>query len=209
MSKGSTLTLDTIQKFEEGTPFTVNDLKTVVPNTKEETLRVLVARLVNKNILKRYDQGIFYRPQISIFGEIPLSRDAILKKFYLEDGTGGTEGYFMGADFLNEIGAANNLPNRQELVTNHYLLKTPIQKMKNPPQLIRPKIKITADNASYLQLLDTLNHLERYHLTVQDFEQFLFDFIQDLDVLKLIGYAKMLYPKKVLIMIEEAALRAI
>src|SRR5699024_7163081 len=102
MSKGSTLTLDTIQKFEEGTPFTVNDLKTVVPNTKEETLRVLVARLVNKNILKRYDQGIFYRPQISIFGEIPLSRDAILKKFYLEDGTGGTEGYFMGADFLNE-----------------------------------------------------------------------------------------------------------
>lgn len=198
-----------VYDLEEGTPFTLFDISNLLPEVQLETLRTFISRLVNQGLLKRYNQGIFYKPQKSIFGETPLSKDKILNKFYLENEEDGVRGYLIGAYYLNAIGAATNIPNKQEIVTNNYLFKTPIKNMKNPPKLIKPKTKITEENAPYLQLLDTLAKLESYHVTVENFDEFLLDVIQELDVLKLIGYAKAFYPKKVLDLIENMALQTI
>ena len=90
---------NTIDKFETGYIFTVNDFSITVENSKNisKTLNHFVA----VGYLRKLSKGRFYKPQMSKFGELPPDTYQVVKDLIQKDGKliGYTTGYSAFNDF--------------------------------------------------------------------------------------------------------------
>lgn len=130
-----------------------------------KTISQYLNRLVNSNELKKFVDGVFYKAKQNIFGETPIDVTELIHDVYLFDNeTNNFIGYRVGAAVLANIGISNNLENKYEIATNNYNKRKILGKVKLNVQINKPPIEVNNDNYRYLQLLDTLKNLEKYHL---------------------------------------------
>lgn len=160
-----------IDDKEYGKPIFLNDIvryfNTDNQNFVElrKTISQYLNRLVNSNELKKFVDGVFYKAKQNIFGETPIDVMELIHDVYLFDNeTNNFIGYRVGAAVLANIGISNNLENKYEIATNNYNKRKILGKVKLNVQINKPPIEVNNDNYRYLQLLDTLKNLEKYHL---------------------------------------------
>ena len=145
---------ENINKIEKGKIVNINNFF----NDKSSKKAVLKSfeRLVKLGKLKRAERGVYYIPKESIFGELPLSKDELLKK-YLYDGD-KVIAYLSGNNLFNKYGLTTQIANEIEITTN---------KRKNPKKSGNLTIKfnyneapINKENIKYLEILDILKNIK-------------------------------------------------
>lgn len=106
--------------------------------------------------LRCYQKGIYYRTVITPFGETGINRERLIADKYLLPDIG----YETGLTVLHQLGLTTQMPRERVLATN--AAKECMRTDRKLGVVIRPpKVKVTAENRDYLQMLDVLDLLEK------------------------------------------------
>ena len=202
-----TLVLEHINQYPEDEPIFIEDIKDYVikkckKEDKEKVLKnvnVILNRLKKEGIIKAEYKGVYYKPVISMFGEVPLDTSKLRKLKYLEDRNGNIKGYIVGAKLFNSLGLTTLVPNVTDIVTNEFKYhKQYDEKLRT--YITKPKIKITNDNYRYLQFIDILENKDNIFIEAENANEILYDIIRKckLDFEKIIKYVRETNSKNVL-----------
>ncbi|MCF2612788.1 MULTISPECIES: type IV toxin-antitoxin system AbiEi family antitoxin domain-containing protein [Fusobacterium] len=134
----------------------VLDTKVFFSNDSNYAFFKTLERMVKKGELKRAEKGLYYIPEKSIFGELPLSIKGFIQK-YLYIGEKRI-GYITGVNLFNKYGLTTQLSNTLEIATN--TRKNPREYQGIKIKFIQNKAPITEENIKYLEILDILKNLK-------------------------------------------------
>lgn len=130
--------------------------KEIIFNNSKYAIFKMLERMVKKGDLKRVEKGLYYIPQKSIFGELPLSvTDFIQKYLYIGE---KRVGYITGINLFNKYGLTTQVSNVVEIATN--TRKNPREFEGIKIKFIQNKAPITEENIKYLEILDILKGLK-------------------------------------------------
>ena len=147
------------ENYGENIPIYISRLK--IEGMSENTLRQQIKRLTDAGLLKRYDTGIYFIPQKSVFKSgSTLSVDQVLNDKYLREGEKRC-GYQSGILFANQLGLTTQIPMLYEIVTNKASREyREITVAKTRVILRRPRTEINEDNFRALQFLDLMKDVD-------------------------------------------------
>ena len=204
-----------IDRLKENEPIFIEDISEYVSKVDKKNdiikikknVNVIMNRLNNEKKIKTFYKGIYYKPQKNIFGEMPLDKDKVIRKKYLEDKKGNIKGYISGAKLFNKLGLTTQVPNITEIVTNE---ATGINKYNNKKLNIiikTPKIKLNNQNYLYLQLIEIIANKEKINIENKNYNEIIMKFIKEnnLDFEKIIKYSRETKNKKVMDVLYEIA----
>ncbi len=202
------LVLEYIEQYPEDEPIFIEDIKKYIiqqcenDNKQENILKninVILNRLKNEGIIKAEYKGVYYKPIISMFGEVPLNTDKLRKLKYIEDKDGNIKGYIVGAKLFNKLGLTTLVPNVTDIVTNECKYHKQYDERLRT-YITKPKIEITNENYRYLQFIDILDNKDNIHIEAQNADEIIYSIIQEcnLDFEKIIKYARETNNRKVL-----------
>lgn len=106
--------------------------------------------------LRFYQKGIYYFTASTPFGDVGICVERLIEDKYLAS----YQGYESGLGFLHRIGLTTQMPNMRELVTNFATSGTRYDK-KLDVRIHPPRVKVTAENRLYLQILDAMEMMEK------------------------------------------------
>lgn len=131
-----------------------------IPGMKPVSLRQQIKKLTEEGRLKRFDTGIYYLPQNSMFGfGSMLSPYDVIRKKYLIDGDDRC-GYMSGLMFANQMGLTSQVPMAYEVYTNKATTDYRDTKLGSLRVIIRrPYVEVNDGNASALQFLDLIKEV--------------------------------------------------
>lgn len=129
-----------------------------VPEVSSAALRQQLKKLTTDGKVKRFDTGIYYLPEKSIFRSgSTLSVDEVINKKYLMEGTEQC-GYMRGIMFANLLGLTTQMPGMYEIYTNKAMTDYRETKLVNIRVIIK-RPYVNKDNATILQFLDLLKEV--------------------------------------------------
>lgn len=130
---------------------------------KPAVLRQTMSKLVEKGELRRFDKGIYYIPDTSIFPSGAfLSTDKVIECRYLSD-KGQRCGYISGQNFANQLGLTTQVPMSCTVVSNKATTKERRIRLGQQEIILRqPRCTVTKQNFLVLQILDLLVDVDRY-----------------------------------------------
>lgn len=192
-----------IEVFPVGEPFTNEMISELLQKdfdlTKNNAERITnnkLKRMFDEGTIGRIEKGVYYVSKQTVFGQIKpdYNRYAI---DVLTKNKDDIIGYESGASFLNRIGLSTLIPREIEVATNNYRRKLPENchiTVKKPP------VVVTNENFRYLQILDAINNLNKLPIDAENPNEILISTIManDLDAMKLVGYARKYYPRRIL-----------
>ena len=204
-----------IDRLKENEPIFIEDISDYICEIDKKNdiikikknVNVIMNRLNNEKKIKTFYKGIYYKPQKNIFGEMPLDKDKVIRKKYLEDKKGNIKGYISGAKLFNKLGLTTQVPNITEIVTNE---ATGINKYNNKKLNIiikAPKVKLNNQNYLYLQLIEIIANKEKINIESKNYYEIIMKFIKEnnLDFEKIIKYTRETKNKKVMDVLYEIA----
>ena len=202
------LVLEYIDQYPEDEPIFIEDIKKYIiqkckdENNQESVLKnvnVILNRLKKEGIIRAEYRGVYYKPIISMFGEVPLNTNKLRKLKYLEDKDGNKKGYLIGAKLFNMLGLTTLVPNVTDIVTNECKYHKQYDK-KLRTYIRKPKIKITNENYRYLQFIDILENKDNIYIEAENANDILYGIIKEckLDFEKIIKYIRETNSKNVL-----------
>ena len=132
-------------------------------NSSANYIQQQIKKLTDAGLIKKYDKGIYFIPQKSIFKSgSQLSSYKVIELKYLKDGNQRC-GYVCGITFANQLGLTTQVPMVREITTNKATSDYRKIKIAYSPVILRkPKVEVTNDNYMILQLLDLLTNLKFY-----------------------------------------------
>lgn len=150
------------QTYDENKPIFLTDIK--MDNMSKDNIRQNLSRLVRSGEINRYDNGIYYFPKKTVFGNLPLNfNDVIYYKYIIKNEK--TCGYYSGITFLNYLGLTTQVPNTIEITTNiEKSIKREINIKERKLILRKGKVFINDKNYKILQFLDIFMYLNTYQI---------------------------------------------
>lgn len=201
--------MDQIKQYidakEYGKPILLADVVRDFSDENEElkktrnTVSAYLNRLVRNAELKKFDDGVFYKTKKNAFGETPIDYSDLIKNIYFYDAENENRiGYRIGATVLANVGITNNLENTIEIVTNNFNKRKVLDTINQNIHLKKPVLEVNNDNYLYLQLLDTIREVNKYHLANERVGEKLAEYMDrnEIEVDKLFRYAKDYYNKR-------------
>lgn len=180
--------------YEVGVP--TEDIKRVV--------NLNLKRLTDSNVIERIQKGVYYKPKITAFGKTKPPIELVIAETCMKKDDNKI-GYIGGKTLLHDLGLTTLMPKNKVIVTNKYRTKLP-----QDAQIILKKsvIKITDENARYLQLIDAIAMLDTEYIDAQYPEKIIRHWVHkfELDKLTMIKLAKRHYPQRVLFAVLETIL---
>ncbi len=203
------LVLEYIEKYPEDEPIFIEDIKKYIiqkcennNNNRENVLKninVILNRLKNEGTIKAEYKGVYYKPIITMFGEMGLDQRKLMQLKYLKDREGNIKGYIAGAKLFNKLGLTTLVPNVTDIVTNECKYHKQYDKRLRV-YITKPKIEITNENYRYLQFIDILDNKDNINIEVESANEILYNIIEEckLDFEKIIKYARETNNRKIL-----------
>ena len=141
-----------VNKYSTNEPIFLTELD--IPGMKPVSVRQQIKKLTDDGRLKRFDTGIYYIPQKTIFRSgSTLSVDDVIRKKYLQDGVNRC-GYVGGILFANQLGLTTQVYTNK--ATTEYR-ETKLAKLR--VILRKPYCEIDTENAATLQFLDLIKEV--------------------------------------------------
>lgn len=147
------------ENYKENEPIFLSEIN--IPNIKAGSVRQQLKKLTADGRVKRFDTGIYYIPQKSMFrfGSM-LSVDDVIRKKYLTD-RGYACGYLSGLLFANQLGLTTQVPMVYEVYTNKATTDYRDTTLGNTRIIVRrPYVEVNDDNVDILQFLDLLKEVD-------------------------------------------------
>lgn len=160
MKQCQSLTEFLYEKYKPNEPIFLSD---ICMNYNDPELRKVFSRLVNKGVLIRYDDGIYYIPKKNKLGLItgPLPEDVIKEKYLKQDND--ICGYFSGPLLYNGYGLTSQVPFRYDVVTNKATNDYRETKLRDIKVVIKkPRTTVTKNNYKILQFLDVMTDVDKF-----------------------------------------------
>ena len=129
----------------------------------DAAIRRELKKLTDAGKIRRYDQGIYYLPKMTIFGvEAAPNSNAIVEKKYLK-ANDEYIGYISGIGLANSLGLTTQAAAVIEIVSNKATRDYRETKLGQIGIILRkPKVLITTENAKVLQFLDLIKDINTY-----------------------------------------------
>lgn len=152
------------KNYSVGEPIFLSDIK--LPEISNLYLRQCFKELTDKNIISRYENGIYFFPKKTKLKNTcykGLSSDAVAYSKYICRNN-KIDGYYSGYTFANQIGISVQVPAHKEIVTNNIAAKRKDITLGKSIYILRhSKISVTEKNNHVLQLLDLLSNFDQYY----------------------------------------------
>lgn len=136
------------------------------PEKAAAAASVALKRIMEKKqipALRFFQKGIYYKTAATPFGEMGIDREKLIAHKYLNP----DRGYDTGTGLLYRLGLTTQLPNERLIATNAAGKCTRRDRKLNV-SLCPPKIRVTAENKLYLQMLDALEQMEHAPIDAED-----------------------------------------
>lgn len=143
-----------VDKCKEREPIFVRDVK--VPTECRNARDITFHRLEKENKIRKYKKGIYYKPKVTIFGELGLDTQQLILKQYIKEDS-NVNGYLTGPAIWNNWEITTQVPNRMWVATNFTKRTTEREDLKI--KLVKPKITIHNNNHELLQMLDVIDQV--------------------------------------------------
>lgn len=141
-----------LNEYGYGNPFSFEEVK--FNNYSLPWIKKELNKLVSDNRIVRYERGIYYIPEKTIFGNSSLNPQKIIEKKYLSNGSG----YYSGLSFANKIGVTTQMPNVIEIYTNNEKSRVREISVNNLKVILRKsRVDVTNDNVYVLSFLELMN----------------------------------------------------
>ena len=147
-------------KYHPNEPIFLSTLN--IEGISYNNLRQQIKKLVDSGLLVRYDTGIYFIPEPSIFKSgSQLSFNRVVKEKYLLDESREQCGYISGVYFANAVGLTTQVPMKYDVVTNKATKDYREVKLAQSTIIVRkPKIEVTSANHLTLQFLDLIKDID-------------------------------------------------
>ena len=166
---------------------------------------VTVKRMMERQVipaLRFYQKGIYYRTSVTPFGEMGIDKEKLIARKYLNP----DRGYDTGVGLLYRMGLTTQLPNERLIATN--AAQDCVRRDERLNVLIcPPKTTVTAENKTYLQILDAMDFMERAPIDVEKPYCVLAEHIRHgkMEYGVLLALADQYYPQRILLHLAHAA----
>ncbi len=147
-------------KYQPNEPIFLSNLH--IEGISYNNLRQQIKKLVDGGLLTRYDTGIYFIPEPTIFKSgSQLSFNRVVKEKYLLDERKEQCGYISGVYFANAVGLTTQVPMKYDVVTNKATKDYREVKLAQSTIIVRkPKIEVTSANYLSLQFLDLIKDID-------------------------------------------------
>lgn len=147
-------------KYQPNEPIFLSNLN--IEGMSYNNLRQQIKKLVDSGLLVRYDTGIYFIPEPSIFKSgSQLSFNRVVKEKYLLDESKEQCGYISGVYFANAVGLTTQVPMKYDVVTNKATKDYREVKLAQSTIIVRkPRIEVTSANYLSLQFLDLIKDID-------------------------------------------------
>ena len=155
------------ENYKENEPIFISELQ--YKNLNMNAIRQQILNLTNKNLLIRYDTGIYFIPGDTIFkNSKTLNKNKIIEKKYISTND-EIVGYFSGLNFANRIGITTQVPNLYEVVSNKATCDYRELKICSTKIILRkPRTLVTKENYLELQFLDMIKEIDNISILDKD-----------------------------------------
>lgn len=149
-----------VEYYRPGEPIIAADIEV---GLSEVNQRQQFKILTDSGKLRRYENGIYYIPKMSMLGgELKLTPEEVIRSKYIERNR-RIIGYYSGCTFANQIGITTQVPFVQEVITNE--LGSPVKRVNIEGRsfvLRKARTVVTEENCIVLQFLDLLKDIGQY-----------------------------------------------
>jgi hypothetical protein len=143
-----------IKNIPESEPFGYADLN--IEATDFFTAAKALERLQKKGIIKKVSKGLFYKPEISVFGALPPDYNQILQNYLYEDGK--RTGYVTGYVLYNQLSLTTQMAFTTTIATNRSRKKINVGWLKT--NCVKAYVEVTEENYPLLGILDALKDIK-------------------------------------------------
>lgn len=150
-----------LDNYKENEPIFLADLQ--VDGMTRTNVRQQIKKLTDTGKVKRFDNGIYFLPQKTIFKSgSQLAPEKVLECKYLRDKDESC-GYVSGLMFFNQMGLTTQVPMMYEVVSNKATNDYRETSLAKSRVIVRkPKVPVTEKNYKALQFLDMLKDVDVY-----------------------------------------------
>lgn len=186
------------ETYGENEPIFVADIE--YNGMSENYIRQQVKKMTDAGLLKRYDTGVYFIPQKSIFKSgTQLSMNKVIERKYLQDKNERC-GYVSGVSFANQLGITTQVSMICEIVTNKATNDRREITLANSRVIVRrPRTPVNDQNYRILQFLDLMKDIDYFaEITGEELQKCLCAYLEAnsirfADLEKYLGY----YPDKI------------
>jgi len=144
----------TIEKIPESQPFGYADLG-IKPDDFFTAAKAL-ERMQKKGTIKKVSKGVFYKPEMTVFGALGPDYNAILNNLLFKDKK--RVGYITGGELYNRLNLTTQNYFRTKIATNSSRKK--IEKGWLKTSTVKSYVNITEENYQLLGILDTIKDIK-------------------------------------------------
>ena len=149
-----------INKYKNREPIFIKDLG--ISKQYRNARDCAIHKLQKRGIIKQYRRGIYYKPEKTIFGELGIDKEKLIRYKYIKQKNGKIEGYITGPTVWYNLNLTTQIPNRTWIVTNK--AKENSEDRDLNIRIIKPKKEIKIQEIKYYELLDIIDQ----HKLIQD-----------------------------------------
>ncbi|MBZ9730748.1 DUF6088 family protein [Salegentibacter sp. JZCK2] len=183
-----------VDRINTGKVFTYDSLS--IPQNEFSAAAKALSRLAARGVIKRYKNGMYYKPKQTIFGEIKPSEEELLYNYLFENGK--QIAYITGLRLYNELGLTTQIPTSVRVASWDKVIKTRIGNLV--VKSAKSYVPVSKENIPFLQLLDVMKDFKKIPDMDKkkgvDFLKKKIKELSDTDKIKLVNFAKS-YPPKV------------
>lgn len=143
----------TIEKIPESQPFGYADLG-IKPGDFFTAAKAL-ERMQKKGTIKKVSKGIFYKPEMTVFGSLGPDYNVLLNNFLYRDKK--RVGYITGGELYNRLNLTTQNYFRTKIATNRSRKK--IEKGWLKTSTVKSYVDITEENYQLLGILDAIKDI--------------------------------------------------
>ena len=168
-----------LDNYKENEPIFLVDIQ--IDGMTRTNVRQQIKKLADMGKVKRFDNGIYFLPQKTIFKSgSQLAPEKVLECKYLRDKDKRC-GYVSGLMFFNQMGLTTQIPMMYEVVSNKATNDYRETSLAKSRVIVRkPKVPITEKNYKVLQFLDMLKDVDVYsEVTGKQLQDRLYRYMDD------------------------------
>lgn len=149
------------KNYEPGEPIFLQDIK--IEGISDVRVRQKMKRLTETGEVIRYEQGVYYIPQISkLKGTSTLAPDIVARYKYISR-MGRIMGYYAGYTLANKMGISKQVPLKEEITSNNMAAIVREVSVGNRVYIVRKApVEVNESNHRVLQLLELLKDIHEY-----------------------------------------------
>ncbi|MEX2484031.1 MAG: DUF6088 family protein [Brumimicrobium sp.] len=147
--------ISVINRLPKGYVFTYADIDSE-ERSKEAIIKAL-NRLAASGKISKLAKGKYYKPEQSVFGELPPPQYQVVKDL-LED-NGKAIGYLTGYSMFNNLGLTTQVSNTIQIGRNE--VRPTFKRGRYTISFVKQKNNITKNNIPLLQLLDSIRYVKK------------------------------------------------